>query len=65
MKKIFIACIFAFTLSVSGCSLLNHGVVPTSSKDIKAWWGTKAEIKIFLDSPDAKAERWFIQSLGE
>ena len=44
---------------MQGCSRTKKAI------EIKAWWGSKEEIKSFLDSDKAKAERWFIQALGE
>ena len=33
-------------------------------KEVKIFWGKKEEIKLFLDSPNAKSERWLIEALG-
>jgi len=32
-------------------------------KEISVWWGSKEEIKTFLDSPQAKSKRWMVQAL--
>lgn len=64
MKKIFIVIMCATIMTMAGCGSLNHPA-PTQVKPVQSWWGTKAEIKTFLDSPEAVSERWFIQSLGQ
>jgi hypothetical protein len=61
-KKLIVLMTFVL-LTFSGCSTLMPPKMPVIQEK-KVWWGTKAEIKAFLDSPNAKAERWFIESLG-
>lgn len=34
-----------------------------SPEPIPTWWGTKAEVQKFLDSPNAQAERWLCTSM--
>ena len=41
------------------------GCLRTQPKELNYWWGSKQEIKEFLDKPEAKAEKWLIQSIGE
>jgi hypothetical protein len=47
------------------------GCITTGSKDQKSpnkvaiWWGTKEEVKTFLDSENAQAKRWVVESIGE
>jgi len=65
MKKILITFIIAASLVMPGCAMFNKGTVSTQPKKITVWWGTKAEVKAFLDSPEAQSEKWFIQSLGD
>jgi hypothetical protein len=64
MKKIFIVCVLAFTILLPGCGVFNHSNVPIAPKPVQVWWGTKQEIKTFLDSPEAQAKRWIVESIG-
>jgi len=49
-------------ICVSGCKT---SPATNEIKEIRVWWGNKEEIKIFLDSPQAKAKRWLVEALGE
>lgn len=62
-KRILLSLTFLL-LFVPGCVGINQNVnkAPTA---VAVWWGTKEEIKIFLDSPQAQANRWMIESIGE
>ncbi len=62
MRKQIIIVLVAFALLVPGCSF-NKNV--KEAKAISIWWGTKEEIKTFLDRPEAKAKRWVVESVGE
>jgi hypothetical protein len=33
------------------------------NSEVTVWWGNKEQIKAFLDSPQAQAERWIVQAL--
>ncbi len=61
MKKI-LAVLF-ITLAFSGCATFKR---PTNAYiGEQVWWGNKEEIIAFLNSPDAVAERWFIQDIKQ
>jgi hypothetical protein len=63
MKKILIVIALSSSLFFTGCPLgMFKKDKPTPA--INVWWGTKSEIKTFLDGPQAQAERWLIQSMG-
>ena len=47
------------------CLIVGTGCLKTPPKELKVWWGSKEEIKLFLDRPEAKADKWLIQSIGE
>ena len=49
---------------ISGCQTQKQPV-PVVIKEQRVFWGNKDEIKIFLDSPKAQSERWFVQALGD
>jgi len=34
-------------------------------KEQRVFWGNKEEIKQFLDKPEAQAQRWLLQAIGE
>ena len=59
-KKIIVGLIF-FSVFLSGCSSFHSG--KTLDLGNQVWWGNKTEIITFLNSPDAKAEKWFIQDI--
>ena len=61
-KKLFLSVVFVL-LTLTGCSSLGTPKMPTIPEK-KVWWGTKTEIISFLNSAQAKSERWFIESLG-
>lgn len=50
-------------MSLTGC----WKTKPPIKEDpaVAVFWGTKEECKSFLDSPEAKSARWFMQSLGD
>ena len=60
MKKILLLSFIIFTLI--GCVKQKEVI---EEKEVRVFWGRKEEIKIFLNSPTAKAERWLIEALGE
>lgn len=58
--------LFACSLLLSvSLTLISCVRTQPKTKEVKVWWGSREEIKTFLDSDKAKAERWFIQALGE
>lgn len=63
MKKILIAGVVMVFLVLQGCATTKPSSTPTYSGEKIVWWGTKAEVISFLNSPEAKAERWRIESL--
>ena len=63
MSKILLAGVLMAFLFIQGCATTKPQSTPTYSGEKIVWWGTKAEVKAFLDSPEAKAERWRIESL--
>lgn len=67
MRKMIITCAISLMLILPGCSTTAGGSLFNREAKVETkevWWGTKEEIKTFLDSPQAKARRWFIQALG-
>ena len=36
---------------------------PKQAEAINVWWGSREEIKAFLDSPNAQANDWVIRAL--
>lgn len=56
-----VSCAITFVL-LSGCSVFsNHKKAELGDS---LWWGSKTEIIDFLNSPEATAEKWIIQSLN-
>jgi hypothetical protein len=64
MKKYIAIFLLVGMVTLPGCSMF-HGKGSTQVPATQAWWGTKEEIKTFLDSPQAQAKRWYIESIGE
>jgi hypothetical protein len=62
MKNIKYILILIIPLFIFGC---NKKIVIPETKEVRVYWGKKEEIKLFLDSPSAKAERWLVEALGE
>jgi len=63
MKKLTIVLILLTSVLVSGCfKTTNSGLKATP--EVRVFWGTKTEIVEFLSKPEARSERWFIQSIG-
>jgi hypothetical protein len=62
-NKLLISLVFLM-LFIPGCAGLNMNVnkAPVS---VSTWWGTKAECIEFLNSPQAQADRWMVESIGE
>jgi hypothetical protein len=64
MKKRFILTVTLIMLLLPGC--ITPGTkVPKAPEKIAVWWGTKEEVKKFLDSDNAQAKRWVVESVGE
>jgi PBP1b-binding outer membrane lipoprotein LpoB len=63
MKKTIFAVAFLL-MFLPGCIGINHNVnkAPTA---VNVWWGSKQEIIDFLNSPQAQANRWMVESIGE
>lgn len=64
MKKRLILTVTFLMLFLPGCVTANKTVDKTPAK-VSIWWGTKEEIKTFLDSPSAQAKRWVVESIGD
>ena len=47
-------------LNLTACSRTKK-----ESKEVRSWWGSKEQICEFLNTPEAKAERWLVEALGE
>lgn len=60
MKKLLFISVICFTMI--GCAKITK---PIEVKEVRVYWGTKADIQLFLDSPQAKSERWLVEALGE
>lgn len=58
MKKLFA---IALILLMSGCTSFSSGKELNMGEQV--WWGSKKEIIKFLDSPEAKADKWMIQDI--
>ena len=63
MKNMLIAGVIIVFLFLQGCATTKPISTPTYSGEKIVWWGTKAEVVEFLNSPEAKAERWRVESL--
>jgi len=63
MKKFIIAGVLMTFLVLPGCATTKPASTPTYSGEKIVWWGTKSEVITFLNSPEAKAARWRIESL--
>ena len=48
-------------MSLTGC-LKTPAIV---TKETRVWWGNKEQVCEFLNTPEAKADRWLVQALGE
>lgn len=48
---------------LTSCSLLKPKTI--EPKEVRVWWGSKEQIKTFLDSPQAQANRWVCEAIGE
>jgi len=59
MKKLIL--ISFICLTMIGC--IKKSIV-MEEKENRVFWGKKEEIKLFLDSPSARSERWLIEALG-
>lgn len=63
MKKFAIIMILCTSVLVSGClKTTTSGLKATP--EVRVFWGTKTEVVEFLSKPEARSERWFIQSIG-
>lgn len=63
MKKFTIVFVLLAAVMVSGCfKTTSSGLKATP--EVRVFWGTKTEIVEFLSKPEARSERWFIQSIG-
>ena len=61
--RIPIVLILSLMILFSGCQT-QKPTIPIV-KEQRVYWGNKEEVKTFLDSPKAMAERWFIQAVGD
>ena len=61
LKKLGV-CLILMTvcLNLTACSRTKK-----ESKEVRSWWGSKEQICEFLNTPEAKAERWLVEALGE
>lgn len=65
MKKFIIVLTMSVVFLLPGCSTVSSIFNrPPKVETKEVWWGTKQECIDFLNSPQAKAKRWFVQSLG-
>ena len=60
MKLTIIGLFLICGMSITGCLRTQPKV-----KETRVWWGSREEVCSFLNSPEAKSERWFVQALGE
>ena len=64
MNKRLLLSLAFLLLFIPGCAGIGQNVDKAPAK-VAIWWGTKEEIKAFLDSPQAQANRWVVESIGE
>jgi hypothetical protein len=62
-KRIILSLVFVM-LFIPGCLGVNKNIDKTPAK-VAVWWGTKTEVIDFLNSPQAQANRWMVESIGE
>ena len=62
-NKILISLVFLM-LFIPGCAGLGQNVSKAPAP-VAVWWGSKAECIDFLNSPQAQADRWMVESIGE
>ena len=63
-KKILFATVFIL-MFLPGCIIPGKETKAPEPKKIAVWWGSKDEIKAFIDSDQAQAKRWVVESVGE
>ena len=65
MNKLIISLLLIATMTVSGCWFATTAANrPLSMEEKRVYWGTKNQVINFLEGPQARAERWFVESLG-
>jgi len=63
LRKLGVLLILALILiNLTGCYEIRRN---KEAKEQRVFWGNKNEVIGFLNSPQAKAERWIVEALGE
>jgi hypothetical protein len=63
-KSLLVFCGLTLGLTLlTGCLLQKPKTI--KPQELRVWWGNKEEIKSFLDRPEATANRWVVEAVGQ